>query len=155
MTDNKSQKIDEEPHKKFSQTDEYVEVSVNPDSIKQGGAFSELRRKLREEDLNDRGTQILILSELDKYEVCKKQLAEYRDKFHAADKDNAVLNTKISSSTFFEITNSVLLTVGSILIGLTPSMLKDEKPYYLTWIILGIGIAALVGSIVTKFLNKK
>ena len=155
MTDNKSQKTDEEPYKKFSQTDEYVEVSVNPDSIKQGGAFSELRRKLQEEDLNDRGTQILILNELDKYEVCKKQLAEYRDKFHTADKDNAVLNAKISSNTFFEIINSALITIGSILIGLTPSMHKDGKPYYLTWIILGIGIVALAGSIITKFSNKK
>ena len=81
MADNKPQKTDEEPHKQLSQTDEYVGVSVNLDSIKQGGAFFELRRKLQEEDLNDRGTQILILNELDKYEVCKKQLTQYRDKF--------------------------------------------------------------------------
>ena len=77
------------------------------------------------------------------------------DKFHAADKDNAVLSARISSSTFFEITNSALLTIGSILVGLTPSVLKDGKPYSLTWIILSIGIVALVGSIATKFLNKK
>ena len=110
---------------------------------------------MQEEDLSNRGTQILILNELDKYEACKKQLEQYRDKFHAADKDNAVLSARISSSTFFEITNSALLTIGSILVGLTPSVLKDGKPYSLTWIILSIGIVALVGSIATKFLNKK
>ncbi|MDM8269189.1 hypothetical protein QUW50_09105 [Barnesiella viscericola] len=155
MADGEPQKIDEEPHKQSFQTDEYVESSVNPDSIKQGGAFSKLKRELQEEDLSNRGTQILILNELDKYEACKKQLELYRDKFHATDKENAVLSARISSSTFFEITNSALLTIGSILVGLTPSVLKDGKPYYLTWIILSIGIVALVGSIATKFLNKK
>lgn len=155
MADSEPQKIDEEPHKQSSKTDEYVESSVNPDSIKQGGAFSKLKRELQEEDLSNRGTQILILNELDKYEACKKQLEQYRDKFHAADKENAVLSTRISSSTFFEITNSALLTIGSILVGLTPSVLKEGKPYYLTWVILSMGIVALVGSIATKFLNKK
>lgn len=155
MSDSEPQKIDEEPHKQSSKTDEYVESSVNPDSIKQGGAFSKLKRELQEEDLSNRGTQILILNELDKYEACKKQLEQYRDKFHAADKENAVLSTRISSSTFFEIINSALLTIGSILVGLTPSVLKEGKPYYLTWVILSMGIVALVGSIATKFLNKK
>ena len=61
----------------------------------------------------------------------------------------------INLSTFFEITNSALLTIGSILVGLTPSVLRDEKTYYLTWIILGMGIIALGSSIATKFLNKK
>ena len=155
MADSEPQKIDEEPHKQSSKTDEYVESSVNPDSIKQGGAFSKLKRELQEEDLSNRGTQILILNELDKYEACKKQLEQYRDKFHAADKENAVLSTRISSSTFFEITNSALLTIGSVLVGLAPSVLKEGKPYYLTWVILSMGIVALVGSIATKFLNKK
>jgi hypothetical protein len=155
MADSEPQKIDEEPYKQPFQTDEYVESSVNPDSIKQGGAFSKLKRELQEEDLSNRGTQRLILNELDKYEACKKQLEQYRDKFHEADKENAVLSARISSSTFFEITNSALLTIGSILVGLTPSVLKDGKPYYLTWVILSMGIVALVGSIATKFLNKK
>lgn len=155
MAETENQKIDEEPHKQSSQTDEYVESSVNPDSIKQEGAFSKLKRELQEEDLSNRGTQRLILNELDKYEDCKKQLELYRDKFHAADKDNAVLSAKISSSTFFEITNSALLTIGSILVGLTPSVLKEGKTYFLTWVILGMGIVALVGSIATKFLNRK
>lgn len=155
MADAENQKIDEEPHKQSSQTDEYVESSVNPDSIKHGGAFSKLKRELQEEDLSNRGTQRLILNELDKYEACKKQLEQYRDKFHAADKGNAVLSAKISSNTFFEITNSALLTIGSILVGLTPSVLKEGKPYYLTWVILGMGILALAGSITTKFLNRR
>ena len=37
MADSEPQKIDEEPPKQSFQTDEYVESSVNPDSIKQGG----------------------------------------------------------------------------------------------------------------------
>ena len=35
MADSEPQKIDEEPPKQSFQTDEYVESSVNPDSIKQ------------------------------------------------------------------------------------------------------------------------
>lgn len=155
MVNTESLKIDEEPHKSSLQADEYVESYASSDSVKQGAAFSKLKRELQEEDLNNRGAQRLILNELDKYEVCKKQLEKYRDRFHIADKENAVLKAKLRSSASFEIMNSAMLTIGSILIGLTPSIQIDGKPYYLTWIVLGIGIVALVSSIATKFLNRK
>lgn len=122
MADVENQKIDEEPHKQSSQTDEYMKSTVNPDFIKQGVAFSKLERKLQEEDLSNRGAQRFILNELD-----KKQSEQYRDKFHVVDKENAVLSERISSDTFFEVMNSALLTIGFILVGLTPSVLKEGK----------------------------
>lgn len=76
MADSKPQKIDEEPSNK-RKSDEYVASSVDADSIKHGNAFSKLNRELQDEDLNNRGTQRLILNELDKYEVCKDQLEKY------------------------------------------------------------------------------
>ncbi len=153
MADSESQKFDEEPSK--VKTDEYISSSVNTDSIKYGGAFSKLNRELKDEDLNNRGTQRLILNELDKYEVCKGQLEKYREQFHIVDKANAVLKAQLSSSTAFEITNSSMITIGSILIGLTPSVLKDGTTYYLTWIVLSIGVLALIGGLIAKIVNRK
>ena len=154
MADSKPQKIDEEPSNK-RKSDEYVASSVDADSIKHGNAFSKLNRELQDEDLYNRGTQRLILNELDKYEVCKDQLEKYRERFYAVDKDNAVLRAQLNSSTAFEITNSAMITIGSILIGLTPSVLKDGVTYYLTWIVLSIGVLALIGGLFAKFVNRK
>lgn len=149
MAENEPLKFDEEPSKENTPT------IVDSDSVKHGGAFSKLNRELQDEDLNNRGTQRLILNELDKYEVCKMQLEKYQERFHIADKENAVLKSQLNSSTAFEITNSFMLTIGSILIGLTPSINKDGETYYLTWIILGIGIVTLVGGIIAKFINRR
>ncbi len=154
MADSEPQKIDEEPSNK-RKSDEYVASSVDADSIKHGSAFSKLNRELQDEDLNNRGTQRLILNELDKYEVCKDQLEKYRERFYTVDKDNAVLRAQLNSSTAFEITNSTMITIGSILIGLTPSVLKDGVTYYLTWIVLSIGVLALIGGLIAKFVNRK
>lgn len=154
MADSEPQKIDEEPSNK-RKSDEYVVFSVDADSIKHGSAFSKLNRELQDEDLNNRGTQRLILNELDKYEVCKDQLEKYRERFYTVDKDNAVLRAQLNSSTAFEITNSTMITIGSILIGLTPSVLKDGVTYYLTWIVLSIGVLALIGGLIAKFVNRK
>lgn len=155
MSDSESQKFDEEPSQLNGKTDEYIGSSERMGYIKHGGAFSKLNRELQDEDLNNRGTQRLILNELDKYEICKRQLEEYMGKFHVSDKENAVLKSKLNSSTAFEITNGFMLTIGSILIGLTPSILKDGSTYYLTWIILGVGIIALGGGIIAKYINRK
>lgn len=149
MAENEPLKFDEEPSKENTPT------IVDSDSVKHGGAFSKLNRELQDEDLNNRGTQRLILNELDKYEVCKMQLEKYQERFHTADKENAVLKSQLNSSTAFEITNSFMLTIGSILIGLTPSINQDGETYYLTWIILGIGIVTLVGGIIAKFINRR
>lgn len=154
MEECKSEKFDEEPQK-AKKTDEYVDSSVRSDSVKHGDAFSKLNRELQDEDLNNRGTQRLLLNELDKYEMCKTQLEEYREKFHSADKTNAVLSARLSSSTAFEITNSCMITIGSILIGLTPSILEGGKTYYLTWIILAVGLIALSGGIISKIVIRK
>lgn len=150
----KPQKTDEEPSNKLK-SDEYETSLVEADSIKRGNAFSKLNRELQDEDLNNRGTQRLILNELDKYEDCKKQLEKYRERFYTADKNNAVLSAQLNSSTAFEITNSLMITIGSILIGLTPSILKDGTTYYLTWIVCSIGIIALVGGLLAKFITRK
>lgn len=149
MAENEPLKFDEEPSK------ENIPITDDSESVKHGRAFSKLNRELQDDDLNNRGTQRLILNELDKYEVCKVQLEKYKERFHTADKDNAVLKSQLNSSTAFEITNSFMLTIGSILIGLTPSINKNGETYYLTWVILGIGIVTLVGGIFAKFINRR
>lgn len=149
MAENEPLKFDEEPSK------ENIPITDDSESVKHGGAFSKLNRELQDDDLNNRGTQRLILNELDEYEVCKVQLEKYQERFHTADKDNAVLKSQLNSSTAFEITNSFMLTIGSILIGLTPSINKNGQTYYLTWVILGIGIVTLVGGIFAKFINRR
>ncbi len=150
-----NRKIDEVPPKK--KTDEHNEHIINPDSVKsRKGAFSQLRRELSDEDLNSPGTQRLILNELDKYEECSKQLEEYKGKYYNSDKERAVLEVQLSSNRAFEILYSFSLSVGSALLGITPSILNGEgNTYYLTWIVCIIGGVSLIGGIVAKFWTKR
>ncbi len=153
MVVQESHKFDEEPSR--IKNDEYVPSLTDSDSIKHGGAFSKLNRELQDEDLNNRGTQRLILNELDKYEECKKELEKFKSDFFKVDKENAVLKSQLNSATSFELINGFMMTVGSILIGLTPSILKDGEQYYLTWVILAIGVISLIGAILSKCINMR
>lgn len=120
-----SRKTDEEPVKISKQTDEHDEHIVSVDTVKKRGAFSNLKRELSDEDLNSPGTQRLILNELDKYEECSKQLELYKSKYYECDKDRAIYKERANSSNAFEILYSSSLSVGAMLIGLTPSL--NEK----------------------------
>ncbi|OUN71158.1 hypothetical protein [Barnesiella sp. An55] len=156
MTSRESQKFDEEPSKISLQVDEHPEQYISPDTNKRRNAFSNLKRELTDEDLQSPGTLRLILRDLDNYEDCKSQLDNYKNKFHEKDKDNAVLETKLKASNNFDILYSVMLSLGSALMGMVPSIQnKEGNVYYMSFVIGVIGFIILVSGILTRLLKKK
>ncbi len=149
MLSSSSSQIDEEPISVGSQTDEHKLGNVSSDNVKRD-ALSNLKRELTEEELNTPGAIRLLLSKVDDYDNCQKDLQKYMAKYHERDKQCAVLETLAKSNTAFEILYSFSLSVGSALIGLVPSVNMDGSQSYLQWILGSIGIVALVGGIIAK-----
>lgn len=128
-----------------------------PDQAKKlKGAFSQISRELSESDLNAPGTQRLILNELHKYEDCKVNLEFYRDKYHELDKQCAIYKEKLNTHTMFELICSTMFAVGPALMTLSPSIEdKDGHWYYLSTIILILGIVILMAGVVSKFIQHR
>lgn len=102
------------------------------------------------------GTLRLILRDLDNYEECKSQLDNYKGMFHEKDKNNAVLETKLEASNGFDILYSVMLSLGSALMGMVPSIQnKDGNVYYMSFVIGAIGLVVLLSGIFTRLFKKK
>lgn len=146
---NTSRQIDEEPVSVRNQVDEHTPESVSSDNVKRG-ALSNLKRELSEEELNTPGAIRMLLSKIDDYDNCQKELQEYRNKFHQCDKQCAVLTTAAKANTAFDILYSFLLAVGSALIGIAPSIQVDNTQNYIPWVLGIVGIIALGGGIIAK-----
>lgn len=144
-----SRQIDEEPVSVRAQVDEHTPESVSSDNVKHG-ALSNLKRELSEDELKTPGAIRMLLSKIDDYENCQKELQEYKNKFHQCDKQCAVLTTAAKANTAFDILYSFLLAVGSALIGIAPSIQVDNTQNYIPWVLGIVGIIALGGGILAK-----
>ncbi|GLB47993.1 hypothetical protein [Neptunitalea lumnitzerae] len=116
------------------------------------GAYQKLRRDLSEEELNSSGTQKMLLSDLDRLEEEVVNLRKFKDKFHEKDKNEAVLEEKLSSSLSKEILYSVAISLGATLIGLSNSIWAAENIN--GEIILACGIVLVIGGLISKFFWK-
>ena len=117
-------------------------------------AFSKISRELSEDDLKSPGTQRLLLSEIDQYEECKKQLEFYRTKYFEKLADCRVYEERLKSNATLEVASGCLLALGPALMTLAPTIVdKKGEWYYLSTILLVIGIVMLLGGITTKILK--
>jgi len=85
-------------------------------------AFSKLATELTDDELNSSGVQKMLLAEISRLEYVALYSNKFKEKYHNADKDRAVLKEKEKTFIFSEILYSVSLTLGAALIGLTPSI---------------------------------
>ena len=150
VDDSFSIQVDEEPKHTSVQVDEHTPEIVNSDNVKRGGALSNLKRELSEEELKTPGAIRMLLSKIDDYDNCQKELNDYKDKYHQSDKKCAILETASKSNTAFEILYSFLLSFGSALIGIAPSIKIDDTQSYIPWILGIIGFVALSGGVFAK-----
>lgn len=138
--------------------DNEIDIDTEPDS---GGshrhiktsrkAFSNIAIELTDEDLESKGVQKLLLSEISRLESAALQIDNFREKFHSSDKECAVLNEQKKNITFSEILYSVSLTLGAALIGLTPSLKSSSiSPNWIG----GIGGILIIGAIVAKVVKR-
>lgn len=147
------QRTDEEPIPAVGQQRTAV-VEPHDGNKLSKGAFSKINRELTEEDLKSPGTQRLILNELDKYESCKAELDFYREQYYERSADCKVYEEKLKSNTTNEVASGFLLAFGPSLMTLTPSIVdKNGEWYYLSTIVLIIGIILLAGGIIAKIIK--
>ena len=120
-------------------------------SPKAASALSGIRRDLTDEELSSPGARKLLIDRLDITEKQVVELKEYRDRFHAADKQVAVLTEKNTQHTAAEVLYGFALSVGAIFIGLAPSAWTSQ-PY--GWLSLLAGIALMIGAVINKGMRK-
>jgi len=115
-------------------------------------SFSKIGIELSEDDLKNPGVQKLLLAEISNLEQEVFKLESFKDQFHEVDKSREVLKEKQKTFLFAEILYSVSLTVGSLLIGLTPSLKSaDGSNSYIT---LGVGVALIIGAVLSKVVRR-
>lgn len=110
-------------------------------------AFSNIRRQLSEIDLASPGVQKMLLEELDRAESQCEVAEGFRERFHAADKEAAVLREKLKTVTAMEVFFGLGVAIGSIMIGLAPYFWDQKAKGVLT---LAIGTVVLIGSAVAR-----
>lgn len=140
-----------EDEEKLDQEPEVREAEKHAEHPKPRRSFSKVRRELTEEELCSPAVQRLLLDELDKLELSVFNLTEFRDLFHKADKENAVLQGKLQESLSSEILFGVCITLGAAIIGLTPG-LWSSTPY--GYIFLGIGVILIIGGVIARVVRK-
>lgn len=114
--------------------------------------FSEIRRQLAEEDLNSKGVQKLLLSELETAADECETLRAYIERFHEADKRAATLEERLKINKAVEIMFDVSVAVGGGLIGWAPALWdRTEKGALL---LLGFGVVLITASSLAKALKR-
>ena len=114
---------------------------------KPASALSGIRRDLTDEELSSPGARKLLIDRLDQAEIQIVDLKDFRDRFHAADKQVAVLIQKTNRDTAAEVLYGVALSVGAIFIGLAPSAWATQ-PF--GWLSLLVGIVLMIGAVISK-----
>lgn len=149
MSDNESKRIDEEPSV-LQGKDSLTSDAINTDSVKRIDAFSKIDRQITESDLHSSGTLRWLLNEHDEYKECIKQLDEYKSKYYICDKAKSIAEEKLKSNTSFEVLYSFVLSAGSALIGIFPTISQDAPK----WMVLVIGGVLLIGGVIAKCVKR-
>ena len=136
----------EEIHQIMS-SDSDKEIGAKPiEQEKQERPFSKLTRTLSESELKSVGVQKILLSQMDEFEKCKGELETFRTKYYVADKKCAEYAVKVSANNKSEALYSILLAMGSALLGLYSSISDSTARK----VVLICGIVSFFASIVIK-----
>ena len=126
-----------------------TQTTVAPTGTRQ--ALLNLRRQLTESELANSGVQKLLLDQLDRADSDCERLTGYVERFHAADKQAAILEEKLKTQTAFDIMVGAGIAIGSAIIGLAPSFWDKSArgPISLT-----IGVFLVAGALVARLFRK-
>lgn len=123
-----------------------VEATVGDPVVKRRGrsAFASISRQVTDDDLAHSGVQRVLLDYMDQLVEETDELRSYRDRYHAADKEAAIVKTQLAESRqrkkMEELLGGIGLTIGGALLGIAPSLDKHG------WVV-GIASLALVVSV--------
>ncbi|WP_136256499.1 hypothetical protein [Metallibacterium scheffleri] len=85
-------------------------------------ALSGLKRELTDEELAAPGTQKMILEELERLSDENSRLSSFKDDYHRADKNLAVVEEKQKRNIAAEIVSGSCLAVGAAALGYAPAV---------------------------------
>jgi hypothetical protein len=74
-----------------------------PEGSKPRSALSRVMRQVSDEELSSPGARKLVIDKLDNLELQVAELTPYRERFHEADKQVAILQTRLEKSTAAEM----------------------------------------------------
>lgn len=111
--------------------------------------YAKVQRLLSEEDMSSTAVQKLLLNENDRMsrEIEKYHILE--EKFHARDKQAAILEEKLKKSTGSDILYTLCTTGGSALVGFSKAFWDNNG-----WVLLVIGFVFVLGGILFKFVQR-
>ena len=106
-------------------------------------ALSNVRRELSEEESSSPAVQLMLLDDIDRLETEVGELRAFKDRFHAVDKDAAVLGERLRGS----MARDGGLAVGAALLGLAPSLWSSQP---IGSIVVGLGVVLIGFALLAK-----
>ncbi len=108
-------------------------------------ALSGLKRTLSEKELEGKGAQKLILDRNDQLEKEVIKLSEYREKYHAKDKESGILSERLTQINGSINSRNLLFLLGGIMVGYLPNIWSNQA---LFWPVLIVGVLFILGGFV-------
>jgi hypothetical protein len=138
------------PDISHTQPDESGAYPVEAQVPKTRKALSRLTRELTEEDLATPGVQKMLIEELERAEEENTQLKNFREKFHAADRDNAVAKQKLRGWSSMEMISTACIAVGAAALAYAPEAGKHGQD---GWVAVAFGAVLTIIGIVAKVIK--
>ena len=110
-------------------------------------AFRGLRRELSEDELSNTGTLRMILDQHDQLVEENDDLRRVRERFHACNREAAVLRERLKKSNAHDIVLGATLAGGSLVLGYLPSLWSTQPTGLIA---LVVGTTLVVGSVVAR-----
>lgn len=111
--------------------------------------YANVQRLLSEEDMSSPAVQKLLLNENDRMNRELGKLREMEEKYHARDKEAAILEEKLKESTGADILYTLCTSGGSALVGISTTFWDNKG-----WILLVMGLLFIVGGLLFKFVKR-
>ncbi|HHW9298813.1 TPA: hypothetical protein ACU3BK_000742 [Salmonella enterica] len=111
-------------------------------------SYMPLKRILSEKELLSIGSVRFMIENIEKLEGEISSLKSFRERFHEKDKNEAILNEKLSAYKFNEIAYNLSISIGALLVGIAIK-LWDQEFYGV--LALGCGVALWVSGSIMKF----
>lgn len=111
--------------------------------------YAKVQRLLSEEDMTSPAVQKLLLSENDRMSRELKKLYVLEEKYHARDKDAAILEEKLKKMKGADILYTLCTSGGAALVGFSKAFWDNNG-----WVLLVMGFVFVICGVVFKFAKK-
>ncbi|MEG6524880.1 hypothetical protein [Bordetella bronchiseptica] len=115
-------------------------------------SLSKLRRELTDDELSSPAVQRMLVDEIERLDVERNQLVEFRDKFYDSKTRIGVLEEKFTGKMAIEVIHVACNTVGAAALGYAPSI-WDKQP--MAWLFAIFGTILVVMSLIAKVIKVK